>query len=469
MAIIYLVTLGGCTSVYDKARECATEITARGNCETPASDVADANLQTPVAPSPVAPAATPQNASAAVESRVYLDASESMRGFAAPGENNQFVKLLETIGYALPGCRLFKYGISTRAGSRAEASDVNKIENNLSEIRFSKDLGNESFYNLGNNPDDVLFNHLANEEKPVRSVLITDGVYSSPNAELQSETVKAIENWMRRGRFFGILIFRSPFAGKLWSENKRVWIEDVNVDKRPFYAFVFSPDEKGFIELRDKLAAEFSNLDAVTFPKEAVHCELSPKTKISLEDSEEPPNSPFYLYQYTSDIFNENNSAELFYDLGCKPAESYPIEKFAVQISLNYYSWEGSAFKKNDKPPLSSIEYAPLTGGAADEKETKSAPAPNPPQETADKGNLKISLHKEPKTAYSFYHLIFNLSGNNNVLQKIRGLSTQDDSVRENADRTYRFYEFISALATVHLQNKEAIKLPPPTFVLLTN
>lgn len=470
----------GCTSsssVFEKARDCAGAITAQGTCEALAAANTNANRQIPSSP----PAQSPINSSsdlATVESRIYLDASESMGGFAVPTENNQFIKLLGTIGYTMPGCHLFKYGTPTgKTSSGAPPAAAGDITNNLTEIRFSKDFENKAFYNLGNNQDDILINFLASEEKPARSVLITDGVYSSPGAELQPETVKSIENWMKRGRFFGILIFNSPFKGRFWSENKRSWIENADIEKRPFYAFVFSPDETGFNELRDKLAVEFPDLSVLAFPKEAALCKLEPKTKNSLEQSAEPPDSPFYLYQYTSEIFDDNNSAQLFYDLVCKPAEAYPVGKFAVKTTLDYYSWENDDFKKNDNPPPYHIEYTPKNDvidkaetppalpAATQDSETAASPSPL----VANKGNMKISFNQEPKNLYGFYHLRINLSGNNNLLPKIRASSTQDDSVPEDMDKTFRFYEFIAALTTVHLRDKEAIKLPTPLFVVLTN
>lgn len=464
-AVMLLAVLGGCDDggVFEKAQRCADSVVKQGACETTATAKNDADSQASPSsePSPT-PVSSP---SLLVESRVYLDASESMRGFSAPKENNRFLKLLGNIGYAMPNCRLFKYGTQT-------GKNGSDIADQLQEIRFSKAFESEAFYNLQNNQDDLLINALANEEKPVRSVLITDGVYSSPGAELQSETVRAIENWLKRGRFFGILVFKSPFKGRFWSENKRNWLENANVENRPFYAFVFSPDETGFVELRDKLKLDFPDTDVVAFPREAARCEFEPQTRDFLDQRTDPPASRFYLYYYSTEIFNETNSADLFYKLNCQPAENYPVEKFVEQVNLDYYSWETDGFKENKNPPVFRIEYqsgASKTNPSDTPSPADAAAVQTPAASKAAPGNLKISFNKEPRNPYSLYRVTLNLSGGNNLLPKIRGLSTQDDAVQEDMDKTYRFYEFIAAVTTIHLQTGGAIKLPPPSFVVFEN
>src|ERR1700755_464247 len=189
-----------------------------------------------------------------------------MKGYVA-AQDSSFVKVVEALGYAMPGCRLFKYGLA--GGQKHDAAPGQAAF--AREIRFSQDLRETSFYDLGFNEDDVLIRHLAQEDPPALSVLLTDGVYSARNTELQSEVVKAIGEWMNRGRLFCILIFASPFDGRLYSENKRGWTEPLKVNARPFYAFVFSSTEKEFRDLRDQLAGEVEIAGALAFPREVVH------------------------------------------------------------------------------------------------------------------------------------------------------------------------------------------------------
>src|ERR1044072_8514218 len=107
LVIICPVMFGGCAEpVFEKARDCANAITVQETCGE--SPKANTNSQIPASPTQ-SPTSSSQDF-AAVESRVYLDASESMGGFSVPKENNQFIKLLGIIGYTMPGCHLFKYG-----------------------------------------------------------------------------------------------------------------------------------------------------------------------------------------------------------------------------------------------------------------------------------------------------------------------------------------------------------------------
>lgn len=460
--------------VYAEAKKCATEIIKGGDNSSQHGHASgrqqseqsqNTNLQQSPTQAEKTESGSPE------EYRVYLDATESMKGFAA-SPNNTFTKLIESLSYAMPGCRLYKYGM---AGDR-KGDTAHDSANFASEIRFSQDLRNPSFYDRNYNEDDILFNHLTQENGAVRSVFVTDGVYSARQSELQSEVIKSIDKWLKSGRFFGILVFTSPFEGNLYSENKRVWIDKVKVSDRPFYAFVFSPDEKGFRDLKEKLSGDFGVIQSLVFPRQATFCQLHPELKRGLVYKDAWPVSPFYLQMYDGSIFGDKNVAELTYDLQCLHAPDYPVTEFGLEVVLNSYTWQQNSFKKNEETPQFSYQYPAESARKPDASPTPPAPEGSPaspvvasPTPDATKlPKLKLMIQKDMGTIYSLYHLTFSLSSK--ALQtSIRARSTQDDSQRLDADKTYRFYEFISALATVHLQNKEAIKLPPPVFVALTN
>jgi hypothetical protein len=460
--------------VYAEAKKCAAEITRGSDCAKedgqhsggPQShQVQNTNLQQ----QPSKP--VQMRSSSIEESRVYLDATESMKGFVSQ-PNSTFTKLIESLSYAMPGCLLYKYGMM-RGRELRPGTDIADFAN---EIRFSQELRKPSFYDRDYNEDDVLFNYLAREERSVRSVLVTDGVYSARQSELQSEVVKAIDKWMESGRFFGILIFNSPYDGKLYSENKRAWIDKVNVSERPFYAFVFSPDEQDFRRLRDKLSAEFKDMQSLVFPNPAIFCQLRPEPKQGLIYKEGSAISPFYLQMYDQTIFNDKNLAELTYEFQCIPAKDYPVMEFGLDVALDSYSWQQDAFKKSERPPQPEFLYPSDSGSGKLSIATSPLPdavqsatvASTPTPDSNKLPKLKLTFHKDTGTSYSFYHPIFSLASKS-LQPNIRNRSTEDDSQAGDANKTYRFYEFISALTTVHLQNKEVIKLPPLLFVTIAN
>lgn len=468
--LVSILLLSACNGdesdrAYAAAQLCAESIAGGGECpprpngnaNRGRADAADGASARPAEPTP--------EAAAPAQARVYIDASQSMRGFAAAADNS-FVAVVEALGYAMPGCRLYKYGVSgARGGAAAEQLAFTR------EIRFSQELRSPAFYDLDFNEDDVLIKQLAQEDPPARSVLLTDGVYSARNTELQSEVVKAIEQWLAKGRFFGILIFRSAFDGRLYSENNRAWTEPVRVSGRPFYAFVFSPTEKGFRELKEQLGGEVKIEGTLTFPREAVSCAVAPETTAELENKDIPPASPFFLHMHGAGIFGGNDKAELRFDLRCVPSPDYPAAAFKPEPALDSYTWRQDSFRKNDAPPLFDYEYAEQAAAAATPDATPGAAGaatPTPTPAARRRPNLKLTLNRDGGASYSLYHLKFDLSGR--VLKPtIRDLSTQDDGLIGDAGKTYRFYEFISSLTTMHLSGGRAIAETPPVFIAIAN
>lgn len=473
--IVTLLLNSACSSesdrVYAEAKRCATALSSGGGCSKP-----PVNVNTPL-PSPTQSAGTlnepnPNGSSEAAteESRVYLDATESMQGFTA-AKDTTFTKLVEALSYAMPGSRLYKYGMSS--GSNAAASR----ENFAREIHFSQELRKSSFYDLDYNEDDALFNYLAAEDQPTRSVLVTDGVYSARQSEFGSEVVKAINKWLEKGRFFGILIFTSPFQGKLYSENRRTWLDGINVGARPFFVFVFSPTEKGFRDLRQKLAADFKDMQALVFPREAVSCPLIPIVEQGLEHKDIPPASPYYLHMYNESLFGTKSEAELTYDFRCTPVNDYPVAELDVEVTLDSYSWLQQSFQKPEHDPEFRFVYddgekgsGPSSG--ADTPALVSVPTPavtaSPTAAAAPYPRLKLVLQRDLSTPYTLCRINFGMSIKS-LRSNIRSLTTEDDSQPGDAEKTYRFFEFISALSTAHLKNKPTIRLPPPVFVTLKN
>lgn len=477
VTLISIALLSACTKeldrVYAEAKQCAESIYRGGDC--PPQQKQNSNQErTPVTvdtgrQDAVSEGGPTRNA-ALGESRVYIDASESMKGFAAAADNS-FVPVIEALGYAMPGCRLYKYGSS---GGRKVAAVESGQLSFAQEIRFSQELRRPAFYDLAFNEDDVLIKHLAQEATAARSVLLTDGVYSARNTELQSEVVKAIEQWIDKGRFFGILIFTSAFDGRLYSENNRAWTEPVKVSARPFYAFIFSSTEKEFRELREQLQSEVKIVGSLAFPREAVSCTVMPEDKDGLEKKDVPPRNPFYLQMYNASLFAGKNQAEMFFDLRCTPSSDYPVAAFKPEPLLDSYTWQQNSFRKKERPPQVEYKYA--------EDQAAAMPSPSPtasgegigaatPSQTPNarrQPNLKLILKRDGEASYSLYHLTFNLSGRA-LRSGIRDLSSQDDGLIGEAGKTYRFYEFISSLTTMHLQNSKAMVMPHPVFIAIAN
>lgn len=465
VSLTALLVVSACTSesdrVYAEAKKCASEISAGGNCGNQQQKNTNESGNTTVEP-------PSDNRSAGNEyASVYLDSTQSMKGFAFNPDTN-FTRVIESLSYALPGSRLYKYGLARNRGEGRPATGQIQFAR---EIRFSQELRRPGFYDLAYNEDDMLFNQLADQQEPSLNVLITDGVYSARQTELQSGVVSAIDRWVKKGWFFGILIFSSPFEGDLYSENTRSWIRDVKVPARPFYAFVFSPGEKQFRDLRDKLSAEFGEIESVVFPREAVNCAMTPIVKQGLEHKDIPPASPYHLHMYNDTLFGEKNSAELAYDFQCLPTRDYPVTELDLDVSLASYSWIAGAFKKVASAPEFDYSYLatpsptppPTANSSVTPSPTNAGATPPKPEP-----RLRVTFRKDSAATYTMYQLQFSVNGKS-LRPSIRALTTEDDSQPNDAHKTYRLFEFISALSTIHLRSPGAVKLPPPAFVVLTN
>lgn len=465
--------MSACTSendrVHAEATKCAASISSGGDCGVTQNPESKGPEPTPAQNNgaPQGPAERGTTGRPIEDSRVYLDSTESMQGFVTT-PNTTFTRVIESLSYAMPGSRLYKYGM-TEAGAIHDHQDFAR------EIRFTQDLRRPAFYDLDYNEDDLLFNLLAEEDPPARSVLITDGVYSARQSELESEVVKAINKWLKKGRFFGILVFTSQFQGKLYSENRRTWLDGIEVGARPFYAFVFSPSEKGFRDLREKLSRDFQGMEALVFPNEAVSCPLEPIAAAGLLFKDVPPQTGFYLHMYNQNIFGEKRLAELTYDFRCIPAKDYPVAEFDLEVTLDSYSWSQESFKKAKHSQQIAFTYEAetaigetLNAASPALQVTPAAATTTSPIALVPQPRLKLAFLKDTGTPYSLYHVIFSLSSKE-VKPNIRSLTTEDDSQPQDAEKTYRFFEFVSALTTVHLQNQAAVRLPPPVFVILKN
>jgi hypothetical protein len=376
------------------------------------------------------------------EKRVYLDASLSMKGFVNPKAHSRFDEFIDTIGDVMTGCQLYKYG-QAPPGPGGDDRGLTK------RVRFGLELHRPEFYDLVYNPDDLLIEGLAGEEHPALSVLITDGVYSEPQGATSPPVVQAIQKWMDRGNAFGILILRSRFDGPFYSEGERRMLPRRVVEQRPFYAFVFSRTPDAFRDLREKLGQRLpdAQMQAVLFSDDAITCapKLDAKQR-GLYSSSAPPRSPYYWQMFSAELFARQNPARVRYDITCNVSPDYPVSDVALTPIPEYYRWERGAYKKADRVPA-GFEAAPSAGAAP---------------------GVTVSLPKDTSSDYGFYHLGI-VPSQKSLRPDIEGLSTRDDRPEAAGGRTFRFLEFVAALADTHFKTRLAPRAATAVFVTVEN
>ena len=381
------------------------------------------------------------------ERRVYIDSSLSMKGFVNAENHTTFDELLDEIGNVLPGCKLYKYG---QAGNTAppNVSELN------TQIGFGREIHTPNFYSLAYNPDDRLIDSLTKDGRPVLSVLVTDGVYSEPEGSTSPPVVAAIERWMQSGRVFGIFALSSSFNGPFYSERRRAMLPAFSVSARPFYAFVFSPTERALNDLEEKLRPHFQGMRSILFSKNVASITVKvPTGSKGLYSFKSPPSSPFYWRMYDADLFSQANSGLISYTINYSISSAYPANQFKTDLNVDYYRWEQEKFRKIDTGPPVGFKYDRPIGSAI---------------ENTASSVFAVTLPRDTTSDYGFYD--FKISTSIGSLRPdLLNLSTRDDSVPENADKTYRFFEFISAVTDVHFKTQLAAKISPAVFVTVAN
>jgi len=376
------------------------------------------------------------------EQRVYLDSTLSMKGFAQGPKSAAFHELLDAVSDAMPNCQLYKFGQKGPAPPEDFAALVERTS-------FGLELHRPEFYNLSFNPDDRLIEHLAAEGRPALSMLITDGVYSERGGSTAPPVVQAIQKWMDGGRAFGIFAFDSPFSGPFYSERTRKFLPALNVEARPFYAFVFSPTEKAFRDLEGQLKRRFPAARVILFSDGAASCSVSLPEKVKgLYSAAKPPNAPYQWQMFDEQLLAQGNPAVLKYGVRCVPVDEYPAADFSPEVSADYYRWQRDDFKP--------------VGGTPDGYKSRVEPA-GPGQH-----NLVVDFPRDSGADYGFYHMKVGVEVAG-LRPEIVERSTRDDSQPENASKTFRFYELVDALTRQHYRTRLAPKLASSFFVTIAN
>lgn len=431
-------------------------------CGGPNAAEASREMAKKLTPNPTPPIAILPDA----PRRVYLDASLSMKGFTSVEEGNTtFGQLVEGLGDDLPGCQLYKYG---QRGRQQVADGVSFIES----ARFGRELRQPKFYDLDYNPDDRLLTHLAEEEQPAFSVLITDGVYSVPDGTTSPLVVEAIKKWIDRGYALGIFIFKSPFRGTIYAENRPVSVRDISVRERPFYAFVLSPSMRELNGFGQKLQQRIPEVRAILFSDNSVEMNVDFLEQMKGTYSfKRPPGEAYHWHMLDADIFGADGRAAVDYIMSYKVAADYPVSDFRVDISAVYYRWDGKRFVKVKEGPPRGFDYK--------FDESKSLAAAAVPAVSTQAGtdrkrvakpqpNLKIFYPKDSGSSHGFYQIKLLVSPKS-LRPDIQELSTRDDSDPANAGNTYRFYELVNAITEIHFNKRLAMKISPPLFVTISN
>lgn len=529
----------GCSNkkVAEASRQKALELIGQGDASAPALDASPAESASP-APSPTGEDAQASGGNIEagappefIEKRLYIDGSKSMMGFA--GHGGDFDRFFSEIGYILGDPVVYKFGSPSKTPGP-------KYDELIRPTTLGREQRSPGFYNLHNNPDDVLFDELNRSGRKSLSVYVSDGVYSASDARAGSKVITPLAEWLAGGRVLGIFVLKSRYKGSFYSEKacsesgqRRCWLPDVDTLRRPFYAFVFSPDEDSFRRLQREMEVKFKEMKTLVFSDRAISSEglNLPEEKEGIYDSGRQSEG-YYWQMFTPHLFSEQSPALLSFSLSYVVDKEYPLGKIDLRVSAKYYLWDAarSAFVDGDPPPLFRNTLDGAEAGEPAPRDAESRPDASPevagasgvktqttlkasaqkgsgrdgmmqrPEPTVPAGDRHPALKTQaspqadgaaqavapsgldgtqsagfvlriPRDTRSLYGLYHvRLQVEvGEVSPFVEGLSTDDDSDPAHADRTYRFSGVMKALLASHLRGRLSPQIAPPLFLTISD
>ncbi|MEK6304237.1 MAG: hypothetical protein AABO41_26410 [Acidobacteriota bacterium] len=384
-----------------------------------------------------------------VEQMVYIDHSLSMAGFVGH-PNSGFEEFVDSMPDVLPGCRLFVYGQSRGQGPSDSLARP---------AEFDRHIHEAAQYRLGFNPDDVLVNALASDERPVFSIIVTDGVESDSDGTINTRVVDGIRKWLSGGRTFAVLRMKSLFLGDFYSERARRMIGPVTAPSRPFYAFVFSPGLTEFNDLLTKLRKRIRDIQAIVFSPDSIRCSVRfPEQFDGFYDSKGSPTTAFY-WQMLIRKSLDAPAEELSYRFDYEIAPDYPVKRLRLQLEVNLFRWEAKNFQSEGLRVDTSRDSTLITelteerdGAVVNGFSIKPKPFL-----TKDFGSRN--------EFYSIGQLLKVVEIDDGIIED----STRDDADAANAGKTYRFQELITTLVEVHTKEVVGPRICPRFYLTVAN
>jgi hypothetical protein len=406
--LVTLLATGGCTSrVSEKSRALAQSF----------EQISVHDGRTP-------PAVSTGNSRA----RVYLDASLSMSGYVTgqPDNQTQFDNFVDKLGDYLPGCRIYKFG-------------EGKNQELLSPANFDRSVHTPAFYSLNYNPNDALIRQINTEEELALSIIVTDGVQSDSPGQGNPPVVEAIVEWLKKGGVFGVFVLRSNFKGPFYSEHARAWIKNekgsstFDITARPFYAFVLSPTQPEFDELRSKILRDFPDTGVVLIGDSSVACDVT-----EAANGPKPYGRGAPQWRWFKNPFGRNSAVQLDHNVKCKLNQEYTASRLSLTALVTTCLWNGADFNRTETTAAGGSEFVYKSLDTTESSATQDF-------------LLKLTLAPDRRSNITFYR-IRSRANISDLRSDIRDLNTEDDSDPRNVEKTYRLSSLIISLTEAHLK-----------------
>jgi hypothetical protein len=439
------------------------------------------------------------------ERLIYIDASQSIKGFA--GANSGFRNVINALGDE-PRTVVYRYGFDRTALRNKGKNKAGKYDDlTVEKISLDENLDKPEFYSLSHNPDHLLFEHINQSRRNDLYILVSDGVYSALDKSQSSIVFEPLTKWLDAGGVLGVLAFRSPYKGSIYSEvlaqrgnDKEIFetgqgaitVPVASSVQRSFYAFVFSRTYDDFKDLQEKLKLKFEKMETLKMETFVLWDEGVEAGDVRFTNEEElkgglnvlwpsTTDPRYYWKMFSLDVFPESGPAELKYEIPFTIAPGYPAQKIKLRGSVNYFQWDGNTFVESSNQPSDVKVLESQARARSDKGNISKSDSQLPQNSSAPQASVSPSSSNEATTEiilrlprdlgcncnYSFYQL--KLTPNADLLESVRRLSTDDDSNPANASKTYRFAELMEALLQHHVKTRLTRKLSPPIFLTVAS
>lgn len=365
---------------------------------------------------------------------MYVDGSQSMAGFTAGRVATLFDEVLDKITFTVGIDSLYRFG--QYPGGFFERFPA------------SSQMRQTEFYDRTNNPDQQLFSRILADTTGRAFLYITDGVLSDQGGLNQASVVNQLTSHLARGGGIGLLVFRSAFRGRAWSEQNKAWIGEADVEARPFYLFLIAPSEASLDILFTRLGSLRLSADHLyRFDRAAVSCAPLLAKKMPTEYA--VPKRHWYWVPLDE---LEKQQREHMLTYSCDVEEDFPLTGFQADLKSTLYTWDLSAKRFRPSPETAASVRLAVSSDKTDSSEHKSEAT-------------VTTFFDLPAGRFHFLH-VRAASPLGHLRPELDSLSTDSDATLEAFTRTYRLGWLVEELAHHQLQGPQVSQ---PLFLTLEN
>lgn len=303
-----------------------------------------------------------------------VDVTLSMAGYIEPLElkATRFSETLEVVAGVLPNHDLYTFGDRRALPGMPVEQILTARPSGL-----GRDFRRDSLFVGQHNQDDLLFAAAGKQTEPRPLVLVTDGVYSSPEGQGVHPVFQALDDLLARGWSLGVIALRSAYygtrcellPGRPCAQGARLFFSEARAQKgtaqfismprcaipdRPFYVLVLAPTTRTFEGLlssvQERLRPEAAFLIASNVPPVNID-----GPQVFAGDGEELP--PVYDRKASLKwlMLDQGHGADSHLAVQYSVASLFPAQRMRWELQVKEAAWTDSGFTDWTKPGSGAV------------------------------------------------------------------------------------------------------------------